>query len=758
LLRSFSLSLFLALFCITGSVYAGPLHFLAQVDSNDAVISGYVKDSANGETMIGATIRVRSLGRGAKTNQSGYYALHLPSGQPLLVEISSYGYKTVTQKVTLNPEEERRLNMTLASSVIEGSEVKVETDRYNERQEPQMSRVQIRPAEIKNMPKAGEADLFRIIQLLPGVQTSSEISSGLYIRGGSPDQNLILLDGAVLYNPSHFFGFFSTFNPDAIKDVELIKGGFPVEYGGRLSAVLSVTDKDGDMNQTKGSVSIGLISSRASVETPVGNGALSLSARRTYIDVILKATGLQSSLNLPNYNFFDLNGKFTQTLGANDRIALSGYGGADNLLYSNDKAGSNIGIDWGNQAGSLLWTHILGPDLFTKIVATGSRYFTNLAAGTGAEGFTWKNNIQDLSLYGDLEYLFKDEHKLKFGFQASSYHFQFKVQAGSNPPSANIDLTPLYGALYVQDEWKANDRIAMTGGVRVDGINSKSEIGIDPRLSARYILNDAVTLKASVGVYHQYLKLASNPNLSFFDIWLPVDSTQSPSKALQYILGVSTLPYEGYTFDVETYYKDMSNLVELRPNIISGGKLSDIFFVGTGRAYGIEFFLQKQTGDLTGWLGYTLAWTKRTFPDINHGAEYPPTYDRRNDVDVVLNYKLSNRWTIGSSFTYGTGQAYSQILSEYRDPQPDAQGSLVTVAGTRNALRLPPYNRMDLSATYGFSLFSDKRNAEFDIDLYNVYNHRNTWFRQVDASTNPATINDVKLLPILPTFSLSVTF
>ncbi len=763
-LRFFCLAILAS--CLSLGLFATDSHsasFLKRIetppsDSNDAVISGYVKDSATGETLTGATVRVRSLGRGALTNSSGYYVLHLPSSKSLIVEFSSYGYSTFTTKITLNSGEERRLNVILAPSVVEGSEIMVETDRYKERQEPQVSRVKIRPADVKNLPKAGEADLFRILQLLPGVQTSSEISSGLYIRGGSPDQNLILLDGSVLYNPSHFFGFFSTFNPDAIKDVELIKGGFPVEYGGRLSAVLSVTNKDGDMNQTRGSLSIGAISSRASLETPVGNGAISLYGRRTYIDVILKATGLQASLTLPNYNFFDLNGKFTQVLGANDRIAITGYGGADNLDYSNDKAGSNIGVNWGNQAGAVQWTHILGPDLFTKIYATGSRYYTNLTAGEGSEGFTWKNNIQDLSLYGNLEYLFRDEHKLKFGFQGSAYHFQFKVQAGNNPPSANIDLTPLYGALYIQDEWKTSERTAITGGVRIDGINAKSQIGIDPRISARYILNEDITLKASVGIYHQYLKLASNPNLSFFDIWLPVDSTQNASKALQYVVGVSTIPFSGYTLDVEAYYKDMSNLVEIRPNIISGNKLSDIFFVGSGRAYGIEFFLQKQIGDITGWLGYTLAWTKRTFPEINNGEEYPPTYDRRNDIDVVLTYKLNNRWTIGSAFTYGTGQAYSQTVAEYRALEPDAEGSLVTVSGKRNALRLPPYNRMDLSATYSFSLFSDLRNAEFDIDIYNVYNHRNVWFRQVDASTNPATITDVKLLPILPTFSLSVNF
>jgi outer membrane cobalamin receptor len=735
-----------------------PKHLITTPDSTDASISGFVKDSASGETIIGATIRVQTLKLGAHSNSSGYYSLHLPSDVPMIVEVTSLGYKKVVLNLTLKPDESRRINFTLSEQDVQGNQVLIEADEAKERQEPQVSRVELRPAQIKMLPKAGEADIFRILQLMPGVQTSSEISSGLYIRGGSPDENLILLDGAVLYNPTHFFGFFSTFNPDAIKDVELIKGGFPVEYGGRLSAVLSVTDKDGDMNQTKGSASLGLISSRATIETPVGDGALTLSGRRTYIDVILKATGLEQSLNIPDYHFYDLNGKFTQTLGQNDKLAISGYGGSDNLNYSSGTAGTAIAVDWGNQAGSVLWTHIFSSDLFAKFYATGSHYFSTLNAGLGAAGFSWNNDIRDYSLYGNLDYFYQQEHEIKLGFQATDYRFLFKIQSGTNPPNANFDLTPVYLAGYLQDEWKPTDRIAITGGLRADEISAKSGVNFDPRVSGRYIINADVTLKASVGIYHQYLKLANNPTLSFFDVWLPVDSTQNVSKAVQYVLGVSTVPMEGFTLDVEGYYKTMTNLVEIRPNITSAGKLSDIFFTGDGRAYGMEFFLQKQMGKLTGWLGYTLAWTKRKFPDINNGAEYPPVYDRRNDLDLVLTYQLNDRWTLGSSFTYQTGQAYSQTVADYQQIEPDNAGPLVTINGAYNGLRLPPYHRLDFSGTYSFSLFSDKRNAEFDIDIYNVYDHRNVWISQVDATTNPATINYVRLLPILPTFSISVNF
>jgi len=738
---------------------AKPYELLNPKDSNDAVISGFVKDSASGETLIGATVKVKSLKRGAITNKSGYFVLHLPSEENLLLEVSSIGYKTYQETINLKAEEKRSVTIALTSSSILGQEVTVETDKERERQEPQVSRINIQPAQIASLPKAGEADLFRTLQTLPGVQTASEISSGLYIRGGSPDQNLILLDGSVLYNPNHLFGFFSTFNSDAIKDVELIKGGFPVEYGGRLSAVLSVTNKDGDLNQTKGKFSLGLVSSRATIETPIGSGALSLSGRRTYIDLILKASGLQEELNIPNYHFYDFNGKITQNPSQNDKLSLSGYGGEDKLDFENEKAGSTVGFNWGNKSGSLQWTHIFDADLFSKFNVNASNFFSRLDAGSGGEGFSWDNKIYDYTFNGSLEYFYEQEHQFKLGVQATAYNFKFKVQAGNNPPGGDLDLSPIYGALYLQDEWKASEQVAVTGGLRVDGISSRTQdIGLDPRISARYILTPDITLKGSVGIYHQYLKLATNPLFSFFDVWLPVDSTQAPSVANQYVLGVSTVPFEGYTLDVEAYYKNMTNLVELRPNIISGKTLRDIHFVGDGTAYGIEFFLQKQIGDFTGWLGYSLAWTNRTFPELNNGEEFPATYDRRNDLNIVLTYKLSDAWTIGSTFVYATGQAYTQTTALYPATHPEDEGIILAIPGKRNGLRLEPYNRLDVSATYAFRFFSERRNATFNLDIYNIYNHRNVWFKQVDASKNPAEVSDVRLLPILPTFGLQIEF
>jgi len=732
-------------------------------DTALAVISGFVKDSASGETIIGATVRVRSLHLGAITNKSGFYSLHIPSGGPVTVEVSSLGYRTFTERITLQSGEERSQSFLLAAVSVNGQEVTIESSEERERQEPQVSRVTLTPQQMVNLPKMGQADLFRILQFLPGVQTASEISSGLYVRGGSPDENLILLDGAVLYNPSHFFGFFSTFNPDAIKEVEFIKGGFPAEYGGRLSSVLNVTDIEGDRNATHGKIDLGLISSSGMIETPIGTGALVLAGRRSYIDLLFNTLGLTQRLNIPDYYFYDANLKLTQNPSPDDKIILSGYQGSDNLNFASNTSGENIALAWSNRAGSGEWTHFYGSTLFSNLVFSSSNYSSNFTGGTTAQPFTWHNGITDYTGRANLNYFPNDRHTVKAGLQATAYHTYLTIQTGNNPPSASFDFKPNYGAVFVQDEWKpaiahdSTNPLALTGGLRMDGISSNPQVGIDPRLSARYILDPFITLKGSFGIYHQYLKLATNDLLpGVFDVWLPDDGTEPPEKCYQYVLGVSTQPFDSYTLDVEGYYKDMKNLVEMRPNVMSGSTLNDVFFVGNGTAYGVEFFLQKQIGRLTGWLGYTYAWTWRTFPDINQGRPFPPTYDRRNDFDLVATYHLNDRWTIGATFTYGTGQAYTQVTA--LEPNFEDPARTIPIEGDKNALRLPPYNRLDFSATYAFSFYSDHRNAEFDFDIFNAYDYRNVWISQVDNSTNPATITFVRLLPILPTFGISVNF
>ena len=765
--RWFLLLAVIVIFIHSGESRAASHDGIRVPDTTHAVISGFVKDSATGETIIGATVRVRALHIGAITNTSGFFSLHVPGGTFFTIEVSSLGYRTFKERIRLRPGEERTRTFLLGVQSVNSENVTIQSSEEHEREEPQVSKVVLTPQQMVNLPKMGQADLFRILQFLPGVQTASEISSGLYVRGGSPDENLILLDGAVLYNPSHFFGFFSTFNPDAIKDVEFIKGGFPAEYGGRLSSVLKVTDIEGDRNKTKGKVDLGLISSSGMLETPIGTGALVLAGRRSYIDLLLNATGLTTSLSLPDYYFYDANAKLTQNPSPDDKLVLAAYQGSDNLSFAASTSANNIALAWGNKMVSGQWTHVFGSELFSNVILSTSNYSSIFTVGTADVGstvqpFHWNNGITDYTARATLDYFPNGRHNIKTGLQATAYHSYLTIQSGNNPPNANVDRTPNYGAAFVQDEWKPAighdtlNPLAITAGLRADGISSNPHIGIDPRISARYILTPALTLKASAGIYHQYLKLATNDLVPIFDVWLPDDTSQAPEECYQYVLGVSTAPFEDYTFDVEGYYKDMKNLVEMRPNVFTGSTLNDVFFVGNGTAYGVEFFLQKQIGRLTGWLGYTLSWTWRTFPDINNGQQYPATFDRRNDFDLVATYHLTDRWTLGAMFTYGTGQAYTQITA--LEPNFEDPARTIPIEGDKNALRLPPYNRLDLSATYAFSFYSDHRNAEFDFDIFNAYDYRNVWISQVDESTNPATINFVRLLPILPTFGVSVNF
>ncbi|MFI5202451.1 MAG: carboxypeptidase-like regulatory domain-containing protein, partial [Candidatus Kapaibacterium sp.] len=423
-------------------------------DSSSAVISGFVKDSASGETIIGATVRVRALHIGAITNKSGFFSLQVPGGEPFAIEVSSLGYRTVTQRMKLRPNEERSLTFLLAEQSVNTGEVTIESSEEREREEPQVSRVTLTPQQMVNLPKMGQEDVFRILQFLPGVQTASEISSGLYVRGGSPDENLILLDGSVLYNPSHFFGFFSTFNPDAIKDVEFIKGGFPAEYGGRLSSVLNVTDIEGDRNATHGKVDLGLISSSGMLETPIGTGALVLAGRRSYIDLLFNTLGLTQRLNIPDYYFYDANAKLTQNPSPDDKIILSGYQGSDNLNFAPSTSGENIALAWANRTGSGAWTHFFGSTLFSNIILSSSNYSSDFTGGPTAQPFTWVNGITDYTAKASLDAFPSDRHTIKTGLQATNYHTYLTIQTGNNPPNANFDFKPNYGAAYVQDEWK----------------------------------------------------------------------------------------------------------------------------------------------------------------------------------------------------------------------------------------------------------------------------------------------------------------
>lgn len=727
--------------------------------AGEATISGFVSDSSNGERLIGATVSVKGTRIGCYTNKKGYYVLQGVSPGNIILRISYLGFRPLEVPLNIAADESRTLDFILAPQSLKENSITVEARRDVEREEVKISSITVTPQQVKQMPAVGESDLFRALQFLPGVLALSDFSSGLYIRGGSPDQNLILLDGTVVYNPSHLFGFFSAFDPDAIKNVELLKGGFPAEYGGRLSAVLSVENKDGNRKEYEGAASIGLISSHASWQGPLPFGSFFISARRTYVDFLVNLTNASANFNngdpLPSYYFYDLNAKVNIDLPGNDRLMLSTYFGSDVLTFGSSDAFS-FSFDWSNIVASAHYTHVFNDKLFGTFLVSGSQ-FKNILSGQGeGEGYTFDNEIRDYTAKGDISWYASKTHLVKFGASATAYNFILKNTIGTDSARTNIALSPtMYGA-YAQDDWKFLEGWTLQTGFRTDVMSSAPKQTVDPRIALRYAITPDVTAKLAWGIYHQYLHLATPERQQFFDIWLPTDNTLQASAATQYVAGVETHPVEGFDFNVDLYYKNLTNLTEYKSNTAGGFNVANAFEIGAGRDYGAEFFLQKNVGAVTGWVGYTLAWAWETFGNLNLGQEFPPKYDRRHDINVVVAWKLSDIWRFGAAFTYGTGEAYTDITARYEVDPPGYGGNTFRYPGPRDGLRLAPYHRMDVSATHSFHLFGWP--ADFSLQIFNVYNHRNEWTINYDTRQNPATKQIVYLLPILPTISLSVTF
>lgn len=730
-----------------------------------ATINGYVTDAANQETLVGAVIRIKGLKIGAVTNTSGFFSVtQIPAGKHTVI-VSFIGYERQEVAVDLASGESRRITVSLKPAPAGSNEVIIRGEREDDRREIAISRVNIPVEQLNQIRIGGEADVFRSLQYLPGVLTSSQISSGLFIRGGSPDQNLVLLDGSTVYNPSHLFGFFSTFNPDAVKDVELIKGGYPAEYGGRLSAVLNITQKDGNRNEVEGVASLGVISSRLSLQGPVGNGSWFVGGRRTYLDLITKLIPEDPENPLPDFAFYDLNAKVTQDLGAGDRLSLSGFASDDDLELSGAGLSFNIGI--GNRTGAARWTHIFDDGLFSIVNLSASRYSNGFKGDNGGYEFEVGNTISDYTGKAHLEWYANDDLTLKGGVEATKYRFEYlqnftgktdeEESTGSQEGKTELTVYDWTFAGFLQGNYQLTDLLSMQAGVHLDYLDLSNTVTVDPRLALRYQVQEDVVLKASAGIFHQYLRLASIPDFSFFDTWLPTDSTVVPSDATHYILGLETEPFDGYDFNVDVYYKTLHNISELNDLATRANTVAEIFFSGDGTAYGAEVFLQKKKGDLTGWFGYALGYVNARFDSVNGGREFRPKYDRRHDMKIVGQYKLNDRWEIGASFTFQTGQSYTAATSRFRSQFPgETIGTDLTVPADRYALRLPPSHQLNINVNYNTTVFDLP--ARLLIDIFNVYSRRDIWFRYYDTAGDVTTVTDVKLLPIIPTVSFEVKF
>ena len=732
---------------------------LIPITAQAATLSGFVTDQSNGESLPFANIALKGTPLGAVSNDNGYYAINnIPAGTYTMV-VTYIGYATYRDSLTLQATENRRFDFSIAPKTLQAEVTIIEADRYREERLAQPSFLSLKAVTLKDLPALGEADLLRSLQLLPGIQAASDISSGLYVRGGGPDQTKILLDQIPLYNPSHAFGFFSTFNPDAIKDLSLYKSAYPAKYGGNLGAVLDVTNRDGNRNNVQATGGISVIAARTTLEGPVRNGSWMISGRRTYLEPLLNAIRTDSN-NIPSYYFYDLNAKINQDLSPSDKLVVSGYFGRDDLNFDLD-TGSFVKIRWGNTAVTGKWTHIFSPTLFGNFLVAGSEYVSRTSLSFFETPFSFRNSVRDLTIKGDLDYFASSNHALTMGFLGTRYDFSFQ-QNFNQQETLDLKLKPYLLSFYGQDQWQALPTTTVRLGLRGNRFSEQGGLDLEPRIAVSHSLSENVRMKLGGGLYHQYLQLITTEGFSGGDFWFPLDSTVTPGQAWQSVLGVAWSPTEQYQLSVETYLSRLNNLVVFDGNQSEDGEASqsdDLFITeGSGYATGMEFFLQRRTGALTGWIGYTLGWTRRRFSELNQGRSFHPKYDRRHDVSFVAKYK-TGRWTFGSNYVYGTGQAFTPASARYALRSP-ATGILprddFILPGGRNTARLLAYHRMDLNITRDLNIFGLR--SQFYLQIFNLYSRRNEWFIQYDTN-NPNTEPEVvKMLPVIPTIGLNFKF
>ncbi len=753
-------------------------------------LNGYVKDSLTGETLIGANIALKEEGRGVTANQYGFFSITMQKG-PYQLLISFVGYQSKIIDVQFNGNKTLNVLLVPLQAYLDNVTVNARKRESNVKS-AQMGKVDLNINTIKSLPSfLGEVDILKSLQLLPGVRNAGEGNSGFYVRGGGPDQNLIMLDEAVVYNTGHLFGFFSVFNSDAIKSVSLIKGGMPAQYGGRLSSVIDIAMKDGNINKTEVDAGIGLIASRFSVQGPLKKDKASfmVSARRTYIDALVKPfISETNSFYGSRYYFYDLNAKVNYRFSNKDRLYLSGYFGRDQFNFNNAKRSFTTDILWGNSTATLRWNHVFNKKLFSNTSLVYNNYKFRFSGAQNDFSINLSSGIKDLNAKTDFDFYVSPQHKIKFGEQYTFHTFLPSVVSGSQD---TIEFVPAnvqkkYAnefALYMQDDWEINKRIKINYGVRyslfqqvgkyiafnTDANGNKLDSvvyrpaqvvesygGLEPRATLRYSVNDYSSIKAAISRNIQYIHLVSNAGTTLpTDIWVSSTYRVKPQIGWQYALGYFR-NFSNNTFEtsVEVYYKNMQHQIEYRegytPNTLKDPEEDFVF--GKGWSYGTELFLNKIKGRFTGWIGYTLSWTWRKFPDLNEGQKYPGKYDRRHDLSIVTTYQLNSKWKLSSVFVFGTGNAISLPERFYF-----IDGVLTQEFSRINAYRMSPYHRLDISATYTPVPRKKRKYAgNWVFSIYNLYCRSNPFFyyydQEGDASegTLAVTSKQVSLFPIIP--------
>ena len=771
--------------------------------SQNVSLSGYLEDLETGESLIGANVLIKELNIGCSTNNYGFFSLTIPKGEYTII-CSYIGYDNINRKIIINKDKSEKFKLSPSSFQIDEVTISTKKEDYNIKSSD-LGNVELEVKKLEKLPVLmGEKDILKTLQLLPGVQSGSEGSSGFYVRGGGPDQNLILLDEGTIYNASHLFGFFSVFNSDAINDINLIKGSMPANYGGRLSSVLDINMKDGNKKRFSGRGGIGLISSKLTLEGPIKKDTSSfiVSARRTYIDILTKPYLDTTEYAGNGYFFYDLTSKFNYRFSNKDQIFISGYFGKDVFTFNSPDWGFNMKIPWGNSTGSIRWNHVFSNKLFMNSSLIFSNYKFEFSATQNVEG----NNLYQSRLYSgirdwnfkqDFNYYLNPRHTLKFGIN-NTYHIFSPSNFDASLDSLDISTNDIRyyaheGAIYINDEFNLNEKILINAGIRLstfthfgpferyikDGSNNlgalstdstinynswepiKTYYGFEPRFSSRYLINEKSSLKFGFNQNYQYIHLTSLSSSSLpTDVWIPSSSIIKPLIGRQYSIGYyRNFNNNKYEFSLEGYYKSMENLIEYKENYIPGTSIGtdnvdNNLVSGDGQSYGFELFLSKNIGNLSGWIGYTWSKTTRKFNELNKGLEFYSKYDRTHDLSIVANYQISKRLNFSTVFVYATGNTLTLPESAFL-----IDGDLILEWGERNSHRMEPYHRLDIALTLDGKKKGNYQSS-WSFSIYNVYNRQNPYFIYFDVNDDNfgLTAKQVSLFPIIPSISWNFKF
>jgi len=763
-------------------------------------ISGNVKDAATGEDLIGAAVQVKELkNTGSISNVYGFYAITLPAGDYTLI-YSFMGYTSKELKIHLDKNLQETIELKSAAQSISGVEIKAQREDANVRNN-EMSVTKVDLKEADKIPVIfGEKDVMKTLQLMPGVKSEGDGGAGFFVRGGSADQNLILLDEAPVYNASHMMGFFSVFNSDALKDVKLYKGGMPAEYGGRLSSVLDIKMKEGNMKELKVSGGLGIIASKLTVEAPIvkDKGSFIISARRTYADMFLKLSSDEAKRNTSIY-FYDLNLKANYILGKKDRIYISGYLGRDQFGFNNE-----FGFDWGNRTLTTRWNHIFGAKLFSNTSFILSDYNYVFKAKFGPQVFEAGSDIQDINLKNDYQYFANNKNTLSFGWNIIHHTFHpgdLKVNNVIVPDNSLEKRYSLETALYISNEQKLGDNITLKYGLRysnftqigpgnihtfdVDGNLTgvekydkwepvKSYNGLAPRFSGMIMLNESSSLKASYARTYQYLHLLSNSTSSTpTDVWLPSSNNIKPEIADQVALGYfRNFKRNRYEFSAEIYYKKIQNAIDYRTGaeVQFNPMVEGDLLYGDGRAYGLELLFKKRKGRFTGWISYTLARTEKSFEDIDEGKFFPTRQDRTHDIALIGMFDITEQLSVAATWVYYTGNAVTFPSGKYF-----IDGHLVSLYTERNGYRMPAYHRLDVGVTYKMKEYKFKINkvsgqkekvrrkiqSSWNFSIYNAYGRENAYsisFQQNENDPSKVEAVQIALFKFVPSITWNFNF